>query len=104
MLSTTESLAFALQLYQPSPLVRDGISVLRTSLYIPRIVKAEMRDPVMAFCESSAKMNRQIFEEDASISSLVPLESWNTDPLPYSSSLESKINHFRECCIRSLSI
>lgn len=104
MLSTTESLSFALQIYQPSPLVRDGISVLRSSLYIPRIVKAEMRDAVMAFYDSSAKMNRLIFEEDASISSLVPLESWNTDPLPYSSSLESKINHFRECCRRSLSI
>ena len=104
MLSTTESLSFALQLYQPSPLVRDCNSVLRTSLYIPRIVNAEMRDPVMAFYDSSAKMNRQIFEEDASISSLVPLESWDTAPLPYASSLESKINHFRECCRRSLSI
>lgn len=104
MLSTTESLSFALQLYQPSPLVRDCTSVLRTSLYIPRIVNAKMRDPVMAFYDSTAKMNRLIFEEDASVSSLVPLESWDTGLLPYASSLESKINHFRECCRRSLSI
>jgi len=37
MLSSTESLSFALQLYQPSPSVRDCLTVLRTSLYIPRI-------------------------------------------------------------------
>jgi phenylpropionate dioxygenase-like ring-hydroxylating dioxygenase large terminal subunit len=104
MLSTTESLSFALQLYQPSPLVRDSNSALRTPLYVPRIVNSQIRDSVMAFYYSSAKMNRLIFEEDASISSLVPLESWDTDPLPYASSLESKINHFRECCRRSLSV
>lgn len=104
MLSTTQSLSFALQLYQPSPNVRDCTSVLRTSLYIPRIIKAEMRDPVMAFYDSTASMNRLIFEEDASVSSLVPLESWDSGALPYASSLESKINHFRECCRRSLSV
>lgn len=104
MLSTTESLSFALQLYQPSPNAGDCASVLRTSLYIPRIVNAEMRDSVMAFYDSTAKMNRLIFEEDSLVSSLVPLESWDSCPLPYASSLESKINHFRECCRKSVSV
>jgi hypothetical protein len=104
MLSATESLSFALQLYQPSPFLRDCNTTLRTSLYIPRVVNSAMRDPVMAFYDSSANMNRLIFEEDASISSLVPLESWDAEPLPFTSSLESKINHFRECCRRSISV
>jgi phenylpropionate dioxygenase-like ring-hydroxylating dioxygenase large terminal subunit len=104
MLSSTESLSFALQVYQPSPCLQDCNTTLRTSLYIPRIVNSAMRDPVMAFYDSSANMNRLIFEEDASISSLVPFESWDAEPLPYASSLESKINHFRECCRRSISV
>ena len=104
MLSTTETLSFALQLYQPSPLVQNCNTVLRTSLYIPRIVNSAMRDPVMAFYDSSARMNRLIFEEDARVSSLVPLESWDVEPLVYASSLELKINHFRECCRRSISV
>lgn len=104
MLSMTESLSFALQVYQPSPCIQDCNTTLRTSLCIPRIVNSAMRDPVMAFYDSSANMNRLIFEEYASISSLVPLESWDAEPLHYASSLESRINHFRECCRRSISV
>jgi phenylpropionate dioxygenase-like ring-hydroxylating dioxygenase large terminal subunit len=98
MLSSTESLSYALQLYQPSLDVSDGRTSLLTSLYTPSVVNERMRDSVEGFYEATAEMNRRIFEEDAEVSSLVPLDSWSDQPLTYSSSLEEKITHFRSCC------
>ena len=45
MLSSTESLSFALQLYQPSSLEEVHTSLL-TSLYVPPIKDERMRDSV----------------------------------------------------------
>jgi phenylpropionate dioxygenase-like ring-hydroxylating dioxygenase large terminal subunit len=98
MLSSTESLSYALQLYQPSLEVSDGRTSLLTSLYTPSIVNERMRNSVEDFYHSTAEMNKRIFEEDADVSSLVPFDSWSDQPLTYASSLEEKINHFRDCC------
>ena len=102
MLSSTESLSFALQLYQPSPLCEEAHTSLLTSLYIPFIKDERMRDSVEEFYRSTSEMNLRIFEEDAWISSLVSANSWSIEPLPYVSTLELKINHFRKCCKKAL--
>ena len=104
MLSSTESLSIALQLYQPSSSVDDCKTSLQTSLYIPSVSCSRMSDSVDQFYNSASDMNRKIFEEDARVSSLVPLSSWNVDPLPYASSMEVKINHFRACCEKVLNM
>lgn len=104
MLSSTESLSFALQLYQPSLPCENATTSLLTTLYTPSVVVERMRDSVEAFYQSTAEMNFKIFEEDARISSLVCQDSWSTDPLVYASTLELKINHFRDCCKKALSM
>ena len=98
MLSSTESLSIALQLYQPGQNLEQRNTSLLTSLYVPPISNNRMRESVAEFYRSTSEMNRKIFEEDANISSFVPLESWDIEPLEYCSSLEVKINHFRDCC------
>jgi phenylpropionate dioxygenase-like ring-hydroxylating dioxygenase large terminal subunit len=104
MLSSTEAISFALQLYQPSAKVADSRTTLRTSLYTPRVVNERMEDSILSFYGSTSAVNQKIFEEDASISALVPVESWSTEPLVYSSCLEQKINHFRGCCKKALAL
>ena len=104
MLSSTESLSFALQLYQPSLSCENASTSLVTTLYTPSIVNERMRDSVEAFYRSTAEMNFKIFEEDARISSLVYPDSWSIEPLTYFSTLELKINHFRDCCKKALSL
>ena len=102
MLSSTESLSFALQLYQPSSFFEEPHTSLLTSLYIPSIKDGRMRDSVEEFYRSTSEMNLKIFEEDARISSLVSPDSWSIEPLPYVTTLESKVNHFRSCCEKAL--
>ena len=100
MLSSTESLSYSLQLYQPSSDATDCRTSLLTSLYIPPLVNKRMRDSIVEFYQSAAEMNKKIFEEDSAVTSLVPLDSWSDQPLTYASSLEQKIQHFRSCCRR----
>ena len=102
MLSSTESLSIALQVYQPSFVLGHKTS-LRTTMYVPLISCDRMRDSVSEFYHSASEMN-EIFEEDSRISSCVPLDSWSIEPLIYASSLEVKIDHFRPCCKRALRI
>ena len=93
MLSSTESLSFALQLYQPSSSYEEAHTSLLTSLYTPSIKDERMQDSVQEFYRSTSEMNLKIFEEDARISSLVVPDSWLFESLPYVSTLELKINH-----------
>ncbi len=102
MLSSTESLSFALQLYQPSSLGEQAHTSLLTSLYVPSIKDDRMRDSVEKFYHSTSEMNLKIFKEDARISSLVSPDSWSIKSIPYVSTLELKINHFRSCCEKAL--
>ena len=104
MLSSTESLSFALQLYQPSSNVENCTTSLLTSLYIPSVTNERMRGPVNEFYHSTSVTNKKIFEEDSRVTSLIPLGSWDFEPLLYSSSLELKIDHFRRCCKKALSL
>ena len=102
MLSSTESLSFALQLYQPISPLEEAHTSLLTSLYVPYIKDERMRASVEQFYRSTSEMNLRIFKEDARISSLVSPDSWSIEPLPYVSTLELKINHFRDCCKNAL--
>jgi hypothetical protein len=48
-----------------------------------------------SFFESSAAVNRQVFEEDHQICISMPYDSWCFEPLKYASDAEMKIEHFR---------
>jgi hypothetical protein len=47
---------------------------------------------------STAQVNRKVFEEDHDVCKLVPKTSWNMQPLKYASVAEEKIAHFRTSC------
>lgn len=98
MLSSTESLSFSLQLYQPSLSITDAKTSLLTSLYIPSIIDSRKRQSILDFYQATAATNTRIFQEDATVSSLVDPCSWSDQPLPYITTLEAKIDHFRQCC------
>jgi len=102
MLSSTEGLSFALQTYFPQFDPMAEMTNVSTRLFTPVVENISMKEALVAFYDSTAEMNRRIFEEDASICSQIPLSSWSCDPLTYSSSLEVKIDHFRSCCRKAL--
>ena len=102
MLSSTEGLSFALQTYFPQVDPMAEVTYVSTRLFTPVVENISVKDALVAFYDSTAEMNRRIFEEDASICSQIPLSSWSCDPLIYSSSLEVKIDHFRSCCRKAL--
>lgn len=102
MISSTESLSFALQLYQPSLSCENAKTSLLTTLYTPSIANERMRDSIEGFYQSTAEMNFKIFEEDARISSLIYPDSWSFEPLAFISTLELKVDHFRRCCKKAL--
>jgi hypothetical protein len=68
-----------------------------------RLLASNVRDEhsekiVLPFLESSAKVNRQVFEEDHAICKIMPADAWCPEPLEFISDQEIKIAHFRELC------
>tara|TARA_Y100001968_G_scaffold317147_1_gene345787 strand:+ start:5777 stop:6880 length:1104 start_codon:yes stop_codon:yes gene_type:complete len=97
-LSSTGGLSFALQSFNPGKHAHIEETKVSTKLFVPKIEKSSLSTPLTEFWDSSSKINRIIFEEDAEICSHIPLDSWDINPLNFSSDLEVKINHFRSCC------
>jgi phenylpropionate dioxygenase-like ring-hydroxylating dioxygenase large terminal subunit len=98
MLSSTFGYSYSLQNFFPAR-VNAGDRTHFTS----RLLSVPARDPessrvLQSFLESTAAVNRQVFEEDHSAVKLCPRDSWSMESLPYASKLEEKIVHFRESC------
>jgi hypothetical protein len=51
-----------------------------------------------AFVQSSAEVNRRIFDEDHQICKRIPSRTWSTSAPRFRSTLEQKILHFRRSC------
>lgn len=97
MISSTYGYSYSLQNFFPSS-VRDD----RTN-FISRLLKCNASDEhaqkiIQPFLESSAKINRQIFDEDHFICKIMPSDAWSPEPLEFISQQEVKITHFRELC------
>jgi phenylpropionate dioxygenase-like ring-hydroxylating dioxygenase large terminal subunit len=98
MLSSTFGYSYSLQNFFPA----HGGGGDRTH-FTSRLLSARARDPdaarmLQSFFESTAVVNRQVFEEDHAAVKLCPRESRSMQPLQYASRLEEKIVHFRESC------
>lgn len=104
MLSSTEGLSFALQTYFPLPCQLKNTTYVSTHLYSPALLNISMKNALMEFYDSTAKVNNMIFHEDADICSHMSLSSWSFDPLRWCSGLESKVQHFRLMCRKVLGI
>ena len=48
-----------------------------------------------AIFDSSAAMNRQVFEEDYTVCRRVPPGTWSSEPLDFPTPAEAKVAHFR---------
>ena len=97
MLSSTFGYSYSLQNFFPSA-GSDSITKFTSRLYTANKAGRASEGSLDIFFESTAKVNRQVFEEDHSICKLMPKDSWSSDPLRYCSMAEEKISHFREIC------
>lgn len=97
MISSTYGYSYSLQNFFPSAARFDRTNFTSRLLGTP-IKSPSYQNIVMPFLESSAKVNRKVFEEDHDICKLMPADSWSIDPLRYASSEEEKISHFRDSC------
>jgi hypothetical protein len=97
MISSTFGYSYSVQNFFPHQTRND-----RTN-FMSRLLACNVKDEhalkiVQPFFDSSAKVNRKVFEEDHSICKIMPSDSWSPDSLKYMSEQEVKIAHFRELC------
>lgn len=95
MLSSTFGYSYSLQNFLPHS-ESGHITNFTSRLYTANKAKWAGASTLDAFFESTAIVNRQVFEEDHSICKLMPKDSWSSEPLRYCSIDEEKIAHFRE--------
>ena len=97
MISSTFGYSYSFQNFFPHQTRND-----RTN-FMSRFLFSNLRDQhaqkiVQPFFDSSAKVNRIVFDEDHSICKIMPADSWNSEPLQFISEQEIKIAHFRDLC------
>lgn len=96
MLSSTYGYSYSLQSFLPS------IQSDRTH-FASRMLKMSVRAGVSpavltGFFESSAKVNRQVFDEDHKICRRMTTDSWSPNPPTFAADSEAKLLHFRQLC------
>jgi phenylpropionate dioxygenase-like ring-hydroxylating dioxygenase large terminal subunit len=101
MISSTFGYSYSLQNFFPNQTQND-----RTNFF-SRLMSCHVKNEhamniIKPFFESSAKLNRLVFEEDHSICKIIPADSWSSEPLKFMSNQEVKISHFREFCRATL--
>jgi phenylpropionate dioxygenase-like ring-hydroxylating dioxygenase large terminal subunit len=94
MLSSTFGLSYSLQNFLPS--LEKERSQFVSRLYTSRLAPTAKPAVLAPFFDSSAKLNRQTFEEDHAICRRVPIDSWTPEPPRFWSSNEEKVVHFRQ--------
>lgn len=94
MISSTFGYSYSQQHFFPSE-KSDRCNFI-SRMYSGRL-KSGMNPQLMnSFFDSSAAVNRQVFEEDHAICQRVPLRSWNSMPPPLQAKSETKLVHFRD--------
>ena len=97
MISSTFGYSYSLQNFYPNQTRVDRTHFMSRLLVCPpRDRRAEKI--VKPFLVSSAKVNRQVFEEDHSICKIMQPDAWTPEPLKFMSEQEVKIAHFRDLC------
>lgn len=96
MLSSTYGYSYSLQSFFPS-------SQPERAHFTSRLLTMALRsgaDPEMmnGFFESTAAVNRRVFDEDHRICRRVPVSSWSASPPAFAAESEAKILHFRKSC------
>ncbi len=101
MISSTFGYSYSLQNFFPHQTRHDRTNFM--SRFLTCHVKDEHAQKIVKpFFDSSANVNRMVFEEDHSICKIMPADSWSPQPLKFISEQEVKIAHFRDFCRASL--
>ncbi len=97
MISSTFGYSYSLQNFFPHQTRHDRTNFI--SRFLACNVKDERAQKIInPFFDSSANLNRIVFEEDHSICKIMPADSWSSEPLKFISDQEVKISHFRDLC------
>lgn len=102
MLSSTFGYSYSLQSFFPSvePSRSHFTSRLLTMALRPGLDAGTMR----SFFDSSAAVNRQVFDEDHRVCRRVPTDTWSAEPPRFSADSEQKLLHFRQSCREAIAL
>lgn len=98
MISSTYGYSYSIQNFFPA-LTTDQ-TFFTSRLYPAKNSEPKYKEMTSAFVESSAQVNRKIFDEDHQICKRISAKSWSTSAPKFTSSLEQKLLHFRESCAK----
>jgi len=93
MLSSTYGYSQSIQHFLPSNIPERTHFTSR--LFTGRLAATVKPELITSFMQSSATMNRAVFEEDHDICKRVALDTWSSNPPRFWSSSEEKLLHFR---------
>lgn len=97
MISSTFGYSYSLQNFFPHQSRNDRTHFM-SRLLTSNVKDTHSKNIIQPFFDSSAKVNRLVFEEDHAICKIIPADAWSTDPLEFISEQEIKISHFRNLC------
>ncbi|CAI2795945.1 Rieske 2Fe-2S domain-containing protein [Pseudomonas fluorescens group sp.] len=96
MISSTFGYSYSAQNFFPS--TSPDSTYFTSRLYPVRNSDPRYREMTAGFVQSSAEVNRRIFDEDHEICQRIPSKSWSTSAPKFISVLEEKLLHFRHSC------
>lgn len=102
MISSTYGYSQSIQHFLPS--TTPERSHFTSRLFSGKLAPLVKPEVVASLMESSATMNRSVFDEDHDICKRVPASSWSTQPPRFWSASEEKIIHFRDSYRDALSV
>jgi len=95
MISSTFGYSYSVQHFFPT---QDGATLFSSRLLRAHLADAKSEQLLGSFFDSTAQMNRKVFEEDHEICRRVPSRTWSPAPLKFPAKSEVKIDHFRLSC------
>jgi len=94
MISSTFGFSYSLQHFFPD--VEQNRSNFVSRLFTGRLKPSASAEALSAFFDSTATVNRQVFEEDHDICQRIPRHSWSSQPPRIAARSEAKLVHFRQ--------
>lgn len=96
MLSSTYGFSYSLQHFMPA--VDGSTTAFSSRLLTAHVVDEQAEAVLRPFFESTAQVNRRVFDEDHQVCRRMPPDAWSPEPLRFSADNEAKIVHFRQSC------
>lgn len=101
MISSTFGFSQSLQHFLPA--VQPERTHFTSRLFTGRLKETTKPELLASFMESSAAMNKAVFDEDHDICKRMPSDTWSMDPPRFWSASEEKLLHFRRSYREALS-